>query len=77
MLQGDVLATIQSGEIASFQKEKLDAINDVAIAEKNLQVAKDLFAGNLNSIKDVKQAETELEKAKAELLRINEILWNL
>lgn len=71
--QGDVLATIQSGEIASFQKEKLDAINDVAIAEKNLQVAKDLFAGNLNSIKDVKQAETELEKAKAELLRINEI----
>ncbi|MFN4146970.1 MAG: efflux RND transporter periplasmic adaptor subunit [Runella sp.] len=71
--QGQVLATIRSGEVASFQKEKLDAINDVAIAEKNLQVAKDLFAGKLNSEKDVAAAERELEKAKAELTRINEI----
>lgn len=71
--QGDVLATIQSGEVAEFQKQKLDAVNDVAIAEKNLQVAKDLFAGKLNSEKDVAAAEKELEKAKAELARINEI----
>ena len=71
--QGQILATIQSSEVASFQKEKLDAINDVAIAEKNLQVAKDLFAGKLNSEKDVAAAEKELEKAKAELERINEI----
>jgi cobalt-zinc-cadmium efflux system membrane fusion protein len=71
--QGQVLASIQSSEVASFEKEKLDAINDVAIAEKNLQVAKDLFAGKLNSEKDVAAAERELEKAKAELARINEI----
>lgn len=71
--QGQVLASIQSSEVASFQKEKLDAVNDVAIAEKNLQVAKDLFEGKLNSEKDVASAERELEKAKAELARINEI----
>lgn len=71
--QGDVLATIQSSEVAEFQKQKLDALNDVAIAEKNLQVAKDLFAGKLNSEKDLNAAEKELEKAKAELARINEI----
>ncbi len=71
--QGQVLASIQSSEVASFQKQKLDAINDVAIAEKNLQVAKDLFEGKLNSEKDVAVAERELEKAKAELARINEI----
>lgn len=71
--QGQILATIQSSEVASFQKEKLDAINDVAIAEKNVQVAKDLFAGKLNSEKDVAAAEREVEKAKAELERINEI----
>lgn len=71
--QGDVLATIQSSEVASFQKEKIDALNDVAIAEKNLQVAKDLFEGKLNSEKDVKAAEVELEKAKTELARINEV----
>lgn len=71
--QGDVLATVQSSEIASFQKEKLDAMNNVAITEKNLQVAKDLFEGKLTSEKEVTAAEKELEKARAELTRINEV----
>lgn len=77
--QGQVLATIQSTEVAQFQKEKLDAINNVAIAEKNLQVAQDLFAGKLNSEKDVAVAEKELENSKAELNRINDIykIYNL
>jgi cobalt-zinc-cadmium efflux system membrane fusion protein len=70
---GQVLATIQSTEVAEFQKEKLDAKNDVAIAEKNYQVAKDLFEGKLASEKDVTAAARELEKARAELERINEI----
>ncbi|MBS1764438.1 MAG: efflux RND transporter periplasmic adaptor subunit [Bacteroidetes bacterium] len=71
--QGDVLATIQSSEVAEFQKQRLDALNDVAIAEKNMQVANDLFAGKLNSEKDVTAAQKELEKARAELERINEV----
>lgn len=71
--QGQVLASIQSSEVASFQKQKLDAMNDVAVAEKNLQVARDLYAGKLNSEKDVLAAEKELEKVKSELSRINEI----
>lgn len=77
--QGQILASIQSVEIAGFQKDRLDAINGVATAEKNLQVAKDLFAGKLNSEKDVAQANKELEMAKAELKRVNEIykIYNL
>lgn len=71
--QGDILATIKSTEVASFQKERQSAQNDVAIAEKNLQVARDLFSGKLNSERDVIVAEKELEKAKTELTRINEI----
>jgi len=71
--QGQVLATIQSSEVAGYEKEHLDAINEVAIAEKNLQVARDLFAGKLNSEKDVLQAETELEKAKTSLSKMKEI----
>lgn len=71
--QGDVLATIQSSEVAKYEQERLDAINEIAIAEKNLQVAKDLFAGKLNSEKDIKLAETEVEKAKNNLARINEV----
>ncbi len=71
--QGTVLATIQSSEVAHYEQEKLDALNEVAIAEKKLQVERDLFAGKLNSEKDVKMAETELDKAKANLNRIQEI----
>lgn len=71
--EGDVLAIVQSSEIATLQKEKLNAINDLAIAEKNLSVAKDLFTGKLNSEKDVIAAEKELEKVKAELTRINDV----
>jgi RND family efflux transporter, MFP subunit len=71
--QGQVLATIQSSEVANYEKERLDAINEVAIAEKKLQVARDLFAGKLNSEKELKLAEIELEKAKTDLSKINEI----
>lgn len=77
--QGQVLASIRSGEVAEFAKERMDAINNVAIAEKNLLVARDLFAGKLASEKDVIAAERELDKAKAELARVNEIysIYNL
>ncbi|KIC95084.1 RND transporter [Flavihumibacter solisilvae] len=71
--QGQVLATIRSSEVAQFQKEKMDAVSNVAVAEKSLQVAKDLFAGKLNSEKDVTAAEKDLEKARAELARVKEI----
>jgi len=71
--QGQVLASIQSREVASFQKEKSDAQSELAIAEKDLQVAQDMFAGKLNSEKEVIAAEKEVEKAKTELGRINEI----
>ncbi|MFO7256918.1 MAG: efflux RND transporter periplasmic adaptor subunit [Bacteroidota bacterium] len=71
--QGQVLATIQSSEVATYEKERLDAVNQVTIAEKNLQVARDLFAAKLNTEMEVKLAEAELEKANATLSKINEI----
>jgi cobalt-zinc-cadmium efflux system membrane fusion protein len=71
--QGQVLATIRSTEVADFQRQLLNAKSDVALSEKNLQVAKDLYAGKLNSEKDVIAAEKELEKANAELHRITEV----
>ncbi len=77
--KGQVLATVRSGEVAEFQKEQLDARSDLAVEEKNLQVAKDMYAGKLATEKDVLAAERELEKAKAELARINEVygIYNL
>jgi len=77
--QGQILATIRSIEVAEFERERMDALNDVALAEKNLQVARDLLAGKLASEKDQLAAERELDKAKAELQRINEVykIYNL
>jgi cobalt-zinc-cadmium efflux system membrane fusion protein len=71
--QGEVLAVMRSGEVADFQRQLLDAKADVAMGEKNLQVSKDLYAGKINSERDVNAAEKELEKAKAELHRIEEV----
>jgi cobalt-zinc-cadmium efflux system membrane fusion protein len=71
--QGQLLASIQSREVASFQKEKSDAQSELAIAEKDLQVAQDMYAGKLNSEKELIAAQKEVEKAKTELGRINEI----
>ncbi len=71
--QGELLAVIKSSEVADFQRQLLNAKADLALSEKNLQVAKDLFSGKLNSEKDVIASEKELEKAKAELERITEV----
>ncbi|MBX2895390.1 MAG: efflux RND transporter periplasmic adaptor subunit [Cyclobacteriaceae bacterium] len=77
--QGEILATIRSSEVAEFQRQLLDAQSDVAVAEKTLQVTRELFEGKLNSERDVNAAEKELVKAKAELARINEVyaIYNL
>lgn len=71
--QGDVLAVVRSGDVAELKKEKLDAASNLAVAEKNLNVQRDLFAGKLTSEKDVIAAEKELEKAKAEVARLDEV----
>lgn len=77
--QGQVLAVLRSSEVAEFERQKMDAQNDISLAEKNLQVARDLFAGKLTSEKDVLAAEKELEKSKAANQRIKEVfnIYNL
>lgn len=71
--KGKVLAVIRSGEVAEFDRERKDAQNEVLVAEKNLQIAKDLFSSKLNSERDVLTAQKELEKSQSELGRINEV----
>ena len=71
--EGQLLAIVKSSEVADFQRQLVNARSDVALGEKNLQVARDLFAGKLNSEKEVLASEKELEKAKSELTRINEV----
>lgn len=70
--KGQVLAVIRSSEIADYQGQLSYAESNVKMAEKTLSSNKDMFAAGLSTEKDVVSAETELEKAKADLKRIQE-----
>lgn len=76
---GQVLAVIRSSEVAEIQREKLNAMTEVAQAERTLKLNQDLFANKINAARDVTMAEKELELAKAELNRVNEVfnIYNL
>lgn len=71
--KGQVLAVIRSTEVAEFQKELLNAKSELTIAQKRLQVARELNTSKLNSDMDVKVAERELKSAELELERMNEV----
>lgn len=72
--KGQVLAVIQSGEIADYDKQLTQARSDLATAEKGLKVAQDLYKSQLATEKDVVNAEGALNNARAEMARINEML---
>ena len=67
--KGQTLAVIRSGEIAEFQSQLSYAQSSVKIAGKTLASTRDLYKSGLASEKDVVNAETELEKAQADLKR--------
>ncbi len=71
--KGQVLASIRSTEVASFEKDLIDAKNDVLVAKNSVKVAQELFEGKLNSERDVLEAKSQLEKAESQLHRIKEV----
>lgn len=70
--KGQLLASIRSTEVASFEKELEDAKNDVVVAKNNVKVAQELFDGKLTTERDVLEAKSMLTKAQSQLHRINE-----
>lgn len=70
--KGQLLATIRSTEVASFEKELDDAKNDLMIAKNNYKVAKELYDGKLNTERDVMEAKGQFEKAESQLNRIKQ-----
>lgn len=71
--KGQVLAIIRSGEVAEYERQLTDARSDLALAQKNLAVQRDLLGSKLASERDVLSAQRELAKAEADLNRIEEI----
>ncbi|NMH27941.1 efflux RND transporter periplasmic adaptor subunit [Flavobacterium silvaticum] len=70
--KNQLLATIKSTDVASFEQQLEDAKNDVIVTRNNYKVAQELFEGKLNSERDVVQAKSEYEKAKSQLQRVEE-----
>jgi len=70
--KGQLLATIRSTEVADFEKQLEDAQNDAMVSKNNLKVAQEMFEGKLNSERDVLEAKSQYDKARSQLLRIQE-----
>lgn len=71
--QGQVLAVIQSSEVAGFTNEQSLAAANLAIAEKNLETRKSLYESNLVTEQEWLTAQTEYNKAKSELIKAEQV----
>jgi cobalt-zinc-cadmium efflux system membrane fusion protein len=69
---GEVLAVIHSSEIADYQGQLSTATSQVKIAEKSLASAKEMLDAGLATEKDVIAAQTDLEKARSDLKRMQQ-----
>ncbi|MEQ1584337.1 MAG: efflux RND transporter periplasmic adaptor subunit [Cyclobacteriaceae bacterium] len=72
--KGETMAVIRSPEIAGFAREGVAAESQVRVAEKNAQVAAELYkSGNISEVELI-NSQKELENAKGELARIQAVL---
>jgi len=67
--KGQLLATIQSTDVAEFENNLENAKNDVIVAKNNLKVAQELFEGKLNTEREVVEAKSNYDKAVSNLNR--------
>ena len=70
--KGQVLAVIQSGELADLEQQATQARSQLAVAQKNLQVSQEMAASGLTSQKEVVADREQLEAAKGEVNRVSE-----
>jgi cobalt-zinc-cadmium efflux system membrane fusion protein len=74
---GGLLVTIESPEIASAYSEFIKEHSDLSYANRAYELAKDLYDIKALPQKDLKQAENDFIKAKAEFRRARERLLSL
>lgn len=75
--EGGVLLVIDSPDIAQAYSEYVKEDSDLQYATRAYELAKDLYETRALAFKDLKQAENELIKARAEFRRAKEILLSL
>jgi cobalt-zinc-cadmium efflux system membrane fusion protein len=74
---GAVLLVVDSPEIAQAYSEYVKEHSELQYATRSHELAKDLYSNKALPLKDLKQAENELVKARAEFRRAKERLLSL
>lgn len=74
---GDILLVIDSPDIAQAYSEYVKEDSELQYAARAHELAKDLYENKAMPLKDLKQAENELVKARAEFRRAKERLLSL
>jgi cobalt-zinc-cadmium efflux system membrane fusion protein len=74
---GDILLVVDSPDIAQAYSEYVKEDSELQYATRAYELAKDLYDGKALALKDLKQAENELVKARAEFRRAKERLLSL
>lgn len=74
---GDTLLIVDSPDIAQAYSEYVKEVSDLQYATRAYELAKDLYGDKALPLKDLKLAENELVKARAEFRRAKERLLSL
>jgi len=74
---GDILLVVDSPDIAQAYSEYVKEDSEMQYASRSHELAKDLYEDKALPLKDLKQAENELVKARAEFRRAKERLLSL
>lgn len=74
---GDIVLVVDSPDIAQAHSEYVKEDSDLQYAIRAYELAKDLYENKALPLKDLKQAENELVKARAEFRRAKERLLSL
>lgn len=72
--KGQLLAVIRSTEINDLQSQYLVAKNNQTVAEKNLEIAEELYKTNVNSESQVLSVRNDYSRAQAETNRLQQSL---
>ncbi|WP_276089170.1 efflux RND transporter periplasmic adaptor subunit [Pedobacter sp. JY14-1] len=72
--KGQLLATMTSGDMAGFDKEVISSSAELKNAQRNLQLAKDMYDSGLASARDLEQARNDLMIKEAEDKRTRAVL---
>jgi membrane fusion protein, heavy metal efflux system len=72
--KGQLLATLQSAEMAGFAKDAAISKTNLGNAKRAMQQAEDLYKAGLSSLKDVELLRGEYQKAVAEDLKNQAVL---